>query len=418
MKKSGAPFNHSITSLFPVMLGPIAAAAMTADAAGELPKRIRLAKWGANKARGLGENGGDAEFVVNETTLKSLAANQVARGFDLVTMDFEHETHRGHANYKSGAVEVAGRGVVSVVEGEGVFLDVTKYTPAGLKFAANYPDVSGVFWTNKEGEVVLVSSVALTLHGAVEGAEFTEAATRALAASIVAAMAGPLADPKGAPRREPVPAGAPSLDTLLALGRELLGYTDDATAADVAQGFNELLRAKRAREEGREGAAPEGNPNPQTQSPPEKPNMKTTEEKLAELTGVVQGLADTLKPLAASIAEIQTTTAKDAHNKAVEAVISEGISAGKVIPASLKEQDASGRYVMTAGAAKEILACIPASVPVQRGALVIPGQGGGDSIGSVEREVMLACNITEEEWKKPGVIKPAFAPAPSSTVVS
>lgn len=426
MAKSNArrkPSSSSLLTLLPVCMGPVVAGAMAADAGGELPRRIRLAKWGPNKARGHGEAGAGVTFLVNETTLKALPANQRERGFDLVPLDFEHATHKGHPNYQPGPVKTAGMGRVEVEAGEGIFLVVDKYTPAGLEYAASYPDVSGVFWTNGKGEVVMVSSVALTLQGAVEGAEFVEWPARALAASVAAAIqkgalltGGRMKAPKAADM-----SGMTEAERLMALARELMGYGDDATPADVAEGLEELLKAKRIREEGEEEDEDDEEPISRTETTTTtqltSEMSKELEAKVDALSESVKTLMEAFKPVAASVAELKQRDDTATHNAAVEAVITASIAGGKVVPASVKAKDDKGRYVMGADAAKEIMDCIPATVVVAGGQQANAGKSAAataDAVTSEEREVMLACGITEDAWKAgPKNIKRAFEPAAS-----
>lgn len=425
-KKGASRSNLSLLSLMPVCMGPLAANAMAADAAGNLPKRIRLAAWGINKARGHGKDGAGVTFIVNEHTLKALPTNQIERGFDTIPVDFEHATHKGHPNYQPGPVKTAGMGRVSVVRGEGIFLEVDRYTPTGLEYAASYPDVSGVFWTNAKGEVILVSSVALTMQGAVEGAEFVEWPARALAASVAAAInKGALLTSK--------PGKAPEADmqgtaeeVLVALGRELLGYDDEATADDVQNGLAGLLKAKRAaesadEEEEDEEEEPEfSRPENTNQTQKLTPEMSDKlEAKVDALAKSVETLMEQFKPVAASVLELKQRDDTASHNAAVEAVISASIAAGKVVPATVKAQDAKGRYVMSAEGAKEIMDCIAATVSVDGKQTAKPDASKAGEISADEREVMIACGITEEAWKAGAKhIQRAFEPAGNTALVS
>jgi hypothetical protein len=416
-------FKPSPAALIPILMGPICAGVMAKDAAGNLPKRVRLAKWGTNKARGLGPNGTDAEFVVNETTLAVLPEMQVKRGYDTVTLDFEHQSDPRHPNYKAGPIETAGHGTIAVVEGDGVFFESKKYTPTGVRYAASYPDVSGVFWVNGKREVILISSVALTLNGAVEGAEFAEATDRYLAACIAAAMTGPvLAEAEGT-----------TDERILALGRELLGYGDDAMPEDVVVGLDELLKAKRANEAAEEEDDEVRNPkseirpselarNPKLEIPTEtipdkdKPETELTPQmskeitdKLDALTKVVESLVANQTSIAASVTQLKERDDTTAHNAQVEQVIAASIQAGKVVPASVKAQDDKGRYKMDATSAKEIMECIPASVSTTADKTA-KAKSGDDSLTAAEEEARLACGISLEDWNKPGVLKLAFEP--------
>jgi hypothetical protein len=427
------PIATATAGLIPILLGPVCANAMAVDAAGQLPRRVRLANWGVNKARGLGPNGTDATLIVNEVTASVLPGLQTARGYDLVALDFEHQSDPNHANYKQGPLDVAGHGKISVVPGEGVFWEAARYTPVGRQYAASYPDVSGVFWVNKKNEVILISSVALTLNGAVEGAEFVEAEQRYLAACIAAAIgygkSGKTADKEAMKRRVQAAMEGTPEEQMVALAKELLGYGEEARAEDVAKGLAKLVQAKRAaaemddegddddddeEEEEDEGA---GLQKPTTIFPTEKPN-KTTEiepamskeitDKLDALTKSVETLANQMTPIAASVAKLQERDDTVAHNTAVEAVITASVAAGKVVPASIKAKDEKGRYVMTAEAATEIMGCITASVKTEKPGAAKPSETA--ELSAAEEEARIACGISKEDWNKETTIRIANEP--------
>ena len=65
------------------------------------------------------------------------------------------------------------------MEGEGVFLNVTRWTPDGLAHARDYEDLSAAPVTDAEGDVVALPSVALCRAGAVPGIEFAQSALSA-----------------------------------------------------------------------------------------------------------------------------------------------------------------------------------------------------------------------------------------------
>lgn len=119
--------------------------------ADELPDRILVFPWGDHTTR-------VGKFTVNATTAAVLSANNNARRFDTVALDFQHNTLNGGEPKK-----VAAHGVPEVVEGEGIYLRDLKWTKEGGEHAlgGHYPDLSPAFETNERGEVVFVHSVAL-----------------------------------------------------------------------------------------------------------------------------------------------------------------------------------------------------------------------------------------------------------------
>ena len=144
------------------------AVALSADAA-KLPRRIKILNWGDNP------NFYGKRVNVGPLFAKCLAA--ATYPFRKVALDFEHNTYPGTAAYKESSEPrpVAGFGTVEVVEGKGVYLTMSSWTPEGEKMAVNFADVSAGAVTDKDGNVVAVASVALCRAGAVDGMDFVEA---------------------------------------------------------------------------------------------------------------------------------------------------------------------------------------------------------------------------------------------------
>ena len=142
--------------------------ALSADAA-KLPKRIKILNWGDNP------NCYGKLVNVGPLFAKCLAA--ATYPYRKVALDFEHNTFPGTAAYKESSEPrpVAGFGTVEVVEGKGVYLTMSAWTPDGEKMAVNFADVSAGAVTDKDGNVVAVASVALCRAGAVDGMDFVEA---------------------------------------------------------------------------------------------------------------------------------------------------------------------------------------------------------------------------------------------------
>lgn len=142
--------------------------ALSADAA-KLPKRIKILNWGDNP------NCYGKRVNVGPLFAKCLAA--AAYPYRKVALDFEHNTFPGTVAYKESSEPrpVAGFGTVEVVEGKGVFLTMSAWTPDGERMAVNFADVSAGAVTDKDGNVVAVASVALCRAGAVDGMDFVEA---------------------------------------------------------------------------------------------------------------------------------------------------------------------------------------------------------------------------------------------------
>ena len=131
---------------------------LSADAA-KLPHRIKVLNWGDNP------NCHGRRVNVGELFVKCLSAETYP--YRKVALDFEHNTFPGTAAYKESKEPrpVAGFGTIEAVEGDGVYICMTAWTPEGEKMAANYADVSAGAVTDKEGNLIAVASVALCRAG-------------------------------------------------------------------------------------------------------------------------------------------------------------------------------------------------------------------------------------------------------------
>lgn len=142
--------------------------ALNAD--GKLPTRIKILSWGDNpNFYGLTVRVGQP--LVDKMRDKVYPWHKVA-------LDFEHNTLPGTTAYKESSEprSVAGFGVIEVVEGDGVYLCMDKYTPEGAAKAANYCDVSASPALDAFGNVIAIKSVALCRNGAVPEMDFVEVA--------------------------------------------------------------------------------------------------------------------------------------------------------------------------------------------------------------------------------------------------
>ena len=144
------------------------AVSLSADAA-KLPRRIKVLNWG--------DNPNSHGKRVNVGPLFAKCLNAETYPYRKVALDFEHNTFPGTAAYKESKEPrpVAGFGTIEAVEGEGVFITMSSWTPDGEKMAANYADVSAGAVTDDDGNLIAVASVALCRTGAVDGRDFVEA---------------------------------------------------------------------------------------------------------------------------------------------------------------------------------------------------------------------------------------------------
>lgn len=382
---------------------------------GSLPTRILIAKWGDNEARTAG-----VTFKVGDETVKRLAAEQKRRGFDTVTGDYEHQSVKGHPNFKADPREHWAMGTVEVVKGKGLYYLPSSYTPSGEANARNYPDVSGLFIVDKStNEVIAVHSVALCQHGMVEGAEFKQAA------SLMGAAA------PGANNYAPYLASE-NVQAVLDMARDLLELGTDAKPEDITAGLEAMVRVKNAPvklpepepdgdEDGEDtdddgDGTPATDPNLRTQAthnPNTKPNTtmadkpNDTDARIDKLTATVEKLVTNQESLAASQATTQ-------HNAELESVVAAAIAQGKKIPESLRAKDDAGKYKFAASDAKNILDLIPATEPVTFTTPAHVAAGTVQQTASDEAQIAASLGIKPEDLKKEVGVKHGNQPLPGT----
>jgi len=184
--------------------------------AADLPKRLRLFAWGDNSST-------KGKFTVNETTLRQLAANQRALGFERIALDFEHNTVPGTAEYLRSQEPrpIAAFANPVVIQGEGLFVDALDWRPRGIAERANYEDLSPTVGTNDRGEVTFIHSVALCRNGAVDNLTIDSA-------TLLAALTANATQVTPKPMLTPAALAA------------LMGLPETASEADVKAKFTSL----------------------------------------------------------------------------------------------------------------------------------------------------------------------------------
>lgn len=260
------------------------AVALSADAA-KLPRRIKILNWGDNP------NFYGKRVNVGPLFAKCLAA--ATYPFRKVALDFEHNTYPGTAAYKESSEPrpVAGFGTVEVVEGKGVYLTMSSWTPEGEKMAVNFADVSAGAVTDKDGNVVAVASVALCRAGAVDGMDFVEAP---LSGGVSSALSGII-------NNNNQEGQAMDFKALLI---KSLGLGDDAT--------DEAIQAALAKALGR------------------KPDENQEARQAAMSAAVKAAVAEAVKPIQEQVAAL--SAAAVAHEK--RDLVAEAAREGKVVALS------------------------------------------------------------------------------------
>jgi phage I-like protein len=145
--------------------------------AGKLPKRVKVLNWGENL------NARNEPVIVNDRLLANMKSQVYP--FHMVALDFEHNTTPGTKAYAESKEprDVAGYVKFDVVPKDGVYMLIHSWTPLGIEKAHNYVDVSATPLTDKQGNVVGITSVALCRVGAVPGMEFKDVPLSALLVS-------------------------------------------------------------------------------------------------------------------------------------------------------------------------------------------------------------------------------------------
>ena len=314
------------------------AVSLSADAA-KLPRRIKVLNWGDNP------NCHGKRVNVGALFVKCLNAETYP--YRKVALDFEHNTFPGTAAYKESKEPrpVAGFGTIEAVEGDGVYITMSSWTPDGEKMAANYADV-----TDKEGNLVAVASVALCRAGAVDGMDFVEAP---LSGGISSALSGIINNNQKGKAMD-----------YKALLLKALGLGEDATDEAIQAALAEKFEKK-----------------------------PTEEEQAAALHAIVaKEVAEAFKPIEEKVAAL--SAAAVAHEKAD--LIAEAAREGKVIALGA---DAIGK--ITVEDLKATIAKTPATVPLNAKTPANMKENPPAGEGSEEfRQIALNCGVSPEIFKK------------------
>ena len=329
------------------------AVSLSADAA-KLPRRIKVLNWGDNP------NCHGKRVNVGALFVKCLSAETYP--YRKVALDFEHNTFPGTAAYKESKEPrpVAGFGTIEAVEGDGVYITMSSWTPDGEKMAANYADVSAGAVTDKEGNLVAVASVALCRAGAVDGMDFVEAP---LSGGISSALSGIINQGRAEPGHQDNQKGQQAMD-YKALLLKALGLGEDATDEAIQAALAEKFEKK-----------------------------PTEEEQKAALHAIVaKEVAEAFKPIEEKVAAL--SAAAVAHEKAD--LIAEAAREGKVIALGA---DAIGK--ITVEDLKATIAKTPVTVPLN--AKTPANMKENPPAGEVSeefRQIALNCGVDPEIFKK------------------
>ena len=329
------------------------AVSLSADAA-QLPRRIKVLNWG--------DNPNSHGKRVNVGPLFAKCLNAETYPYRKVALDFEHNTFPGTAAYKESKEPrpVAGFGTIEAVEGDGVYITMSSWTPDGEKMAANYADVSAGAVTDKEGNLVAVASVALCRAGAVDGMDFVEAP---LSGDVSSALSGIINNNQNAyaNSKRTTSSKGNAMD-YKALLLKLLGLGEDATDEAIQAALDAAGK---------------------------KP---TQEEQDAALSAAVKtAVAEAVKPIEEKVAAL--SAAAVAHEKAD--LIAEAAREGKVIALGA---DAIGK--ITVEDLKATIAKTPVTVPLNaKTPTNMKEKAAEGDVPEELRQIALNCGVSPDIFK-------------------
>ena len=341
--------------------------ALSADAA-KLPRRIKILNWG--------DNPNCHGRRVNVGPLFARCLSAATYPYRKVALDFEHNTFPGTAAYNESSEPrpVAGFGTVEAVEGKGVFLTMSAWTPEGEKNAVNFADVSAGAVTDRDGNVVAVASVALCRAGAVDGMDFVEAP---LSGGVSSALSGIINPP---PRLKPTPEDKQERNTAMdfkALLIKSLGLGDDATDVAIQAALAKALEKKPV-----EGKSEEGG------GKSEEGGVKS--EALS--AAVKAAVAEAVKPIEAEVAAL--SAAAVAHEK--QDLIAAAAREGKAVALSAEALAKIGVEDLKATIAKTAVT-VPLSAQTPKN---MKEKTGAGEVSEELRQIALNCGVSPEIFRK------------------
>ena len=324
--------------------------ALSADAS-KLPHRIKVLNWGDNL------NCYGKRVNVGPLFAKCLAAPTYP--FRKVALDFEHNTYPGTTAYKESQEPrpVAGFGTIEAIEGKGVFITMTSWTPEGEKMAVNYADISAGAVTDKEGNVTAVASVALCRAGAVDGMDFVEAP---LSGGVTEALGGIIRQQAYNNKK-----GKDAMD-FKALLIKSLGLGDDATDEAIQAALAKALE--------------------------KKPEPNKEEQQAAMSAAVKAAVAEAVKPIQEQVAALSASAV--AHEK--QDLIAAAAREGKVVAlsadalAKISVEDLQATIAKTA-----VTVPLNARTPGK-----VNQNGTGGEPTEEQRMIALNCGVSPDIFKK------------------
>lgn len=312
---------------------------------GKLPTRMKILNWGENP------NSQGKKVVVGKRLIQAMT--EPTYPFHEIALDYEHNTCPGTTEYQRTQEPrpIAAFLSVDVVEDEGVYVNVERWTPDGEKNAQHYCDLSAVPLMDADGHVTSIISVALSRAGAVPDITFSQAALAAMAET----------NPKG---------NTQMTHREMLIG--LLGLEADATDEAIVAAYNAALEKAKA-EKAKEPAKP---------ADPVKEDAEQVEESAA---------LSAIKVLASQFADMGARL--DSHEK--ERIIAAATAEGKVVALSAEIVSK-----LSLDDLRKHCQELPKSVPLVGLTPVKVAENKTVALSATELEVAKSLGLTAEEYAK------------------
>jgi phage I-like protein len=310
--------------------------------ADELPREVRLLKWGKNSTR-------KGPVSVGSKTLSLLPLAQAELGFDRVAIDFEHNSLPGTEAWKESREprDVAAFGVPTVRDGDGLYLTDIEWTPIGKEKARNFADFSPAVKLDESGEVVFLHSTGLCRQGAVDG-------LRAFAVDLAVQT------------EDKTNSEDKTMEALLIALRKWLGLGDDANEAAVVEALEKKM-----------GAVEKGVTDLSAQN---------AGAALSELKGQITALSAELAGLKVG-----------QEQRDLNEIVAQACREGKVVPLSAEQVAATPIPTL-----REMVEKLPVTVPMDRRTPTnVQAHSANESgLSEAEKRVCRVSGVSEEAFKK------------------
>jgi len=278
----------------------------------KLPERFRVFPWGTVKT-------GKGPVTLDAAAAASIReANRIESG-DTVALDFEHNTVKGHPNYKGEPTKIAAHCRMEIVDNDGLYFVPANWTDDGEEFIGgrHYKDASLAAKLDATGRIRRVLSAAACREGEVEEIHIFSRSE------------------KDFPEKKETQNDMDNNELVEAL-REALGLEESAEPSAIMDALTKKLN-----EQGVKAKKPEGG----------DVTMSVDLGNDEQVTALRKALG------LDALSEQLTTLSKQSNDDAREVVLSRATREGKVVPESLRDLDP--------GKLDKVVDELPVTVPVE-----------------------------------------------------